>query len=400
MLTAEILRSVAPRARPDYIQAMLNGKEIFDKYGINTPMRMTHFLAQVSHETGGLTIVRENMNYTAKRIREVWPSRPEAAKFAGNPQGLANCVYNGRMGNRKGSDDGWHFRGGGLLQTTGRDNYERLEKATGIPFASKPETIETASASLVAACWEISKFHAYCDRGEKGLRAVSNGINRGNPASSQLPIGWADRQLCFQKALNGLAVCVMPSPDDDILEVGDHGADVTALQQRLNELGYLVGKVDGVFGSRVRGGVLAFQAENGLKTDGKVGPMTLEALGKTAKPFPIGERATETKADLLAAGSTTIKATSLLKTAATVGGTLGTGVAAADTTGALTGMSSLVGDLKEYQGIAGEIAGIAQWAFSHWYFLIPLVAYLIYRYADQIEIRRVLEHNLGINLSK
>lgn len=89
---------------------------------------------------------RENMNYTAKRIRQVWPSRPEAARFAGDPQGLAMCVYNGRLGNRPGSMDGWTYRGGGLDQLTGRDHY-----AT-VGIASEPDSIlhpDVAVKSLV-----------------------------------------------------------------------------------------------------------------------------------------------------------------------------------------------------------------------------------------------------------
>lgn len=398
MLTAELLKKVAPRARADYVDALVKGAETFEKYGITTEMRMAHFLANVLHETGGFTIVRENMNYTAKRIGQVWPSRPEAKRYANNPQGLANCVYNGRMGNRKGTDDGWLFRGGGMMQTTGRDNYERLEKATGLPFASKPETIENAGASLVAAAWEFQKFLSYADKGEKGLRAVCNGINRGNPASSQEPIGWADRQLCFARALNALQVCVV-APDDDVLEVGDHGEDVKKLQQRLIDLHYQVGKVDGVFGSRVRAAVLAFQAENDLPLDGKVGPVTAKALAEEPTPMPLGDRASEGAAELRAAGSTTIQATDTLKTAATLTGTASAAYAAADQTGMLDAVSGLTTDLKQFQGLAGEIVTISTWALSKWYFLLPIAAYIVYRYAKQIELRKVIKHQLGLDLS-
>lgn len=73
-----------------------------------------------------LTPARENMNYSAKRIRQVWPSRPEAVQFAGKPRELANSVYGGRLGNKVGSDDGWNYRGGGIDQLTGRDNYRKV----------------------------------------------------------------------------------------------------------------------------------------------------------------------------------------------------------------------------------------------------------------------------------
>jgi putative chitinase len=399
MITAEMIRSIAPRARPDYIEALVNGGDTFELYAINTPMRIAHFLAQTLHETGHYTIVRENMNYTAKRIKQVWPTRPEAVRFAGNPQGLANCVYNGRMGNRKGSDDGWRFRGASFMQTTGRDNFERIGAAIDVDLGARPELIEDPKIGLKAACWEMSKLLKYCDMGDRGLRAVCNGINRGNPASSMLPIGWADRQLCFQKALNGLKVCPVPN-DDGVLELGDHGDDVEALQKRLIELRYQVGKIDGVFGSRVRAAVLAFQAENDLPTDGKVGPVTAKALAEEPMPMPLGERADATVADLKAAGSTTVAATSLLKTGATIATATSAGFATADSTGLLDSVGSLMTDLKQLQGVTGEVVNVITWGASYWYFGVPLAAYLVWYYANKLEVRRLLEHRLGINLNR
>jgi putative chitinase len=80
---------------------------VFAKYGpIDTPLLVAHVMAQISHECGAGRDVVENMNYTAQRITQVWPSRfptqASAAPFSGNPRALANKVYNGRMGNRMG----------------------------------------------------------------------------------------------------------------------------------------------------------------------------------------------------------------------------------------------------------------------------------------------------------
>lgn len=93
-----------------------------------------------------LTPVRENMYYRAPRIKQVWPTRPEAVKFAGKPVELANCVYGGRIGNRPGTDDGWVYRGGGVDQLTGRENYAKLG------LENNPEAIldpDAAARSIV-----------------------------------------------------------------------------------------------------------------------------------------------------------------------------------------------------------------------------------------------------------
>ena len=103
-------------------------------------------MARISHESGAGDEVVENMNYTAGRMMQVWPSRfpslASAQAYAGNPRALANKVYNGRMGNTPGSDDGWNFRGRGAAQTTGREGYMRLAKATGFDVVNHPELVD------------------------------------------------------------------------------------------------------------------------------------------------------------------------------------------------------------------------------------------------------------------
>lgn len=401
MLTAELIRQIAPRAREDYVAALVGGQEVFEKYGINSPMRMAQFLATICHETGGLTIVRENMNYSASRIKAVWPTRPEAVKFAKNPKALANSVYGKRMGNERdgtNDDDGWRFRGGGMIQLTGRDSYERAGKSIGVPLGEHPELIEDAKVSLAAAAWEFNKFLKYADKGESGFRAVCNGINRGNPLSSMAPIGWEDRRHWYGKCTTCL--CALP-PENDTLEVGDSGAIVKAIQERLSALGYVVGKVDGVFGSRTRAAVLAFQAENGLSTDGTVGPETRQALNSdSAKPMPLGERATETKEDLKAAGSKTIETTEKIKDTAKALAVVTASAGAVKETGVLDSAQGWLANLTLLKTTTNGFVDLLMWACGKWYLFVILGCYLLYRWGKDIEICRVIEHRTGINLSR
>lgn len=118
---------------------------VFAKYNVKSPLVLAHIMAQISHECGAGNDVVENLSYTAERMTQVWPSRfpsiASAAPYAHNPKALANKVYNGRMGNRVGSDDGYNFRGRGGSQTTGREGYERVAKQTGLDVVNNPDIL-------------------------------------------------------------------------------------------------------------------------------------------------------------------------------------------------------------------------------------------------------------------
>lgn len=118
-------------------------QSVFARYGIDNPLLVAHVMAQISHECGAGHDIVENLSYSAERMTQVWPSRfptvASAVPYAHNPQALADKVYNGRMGNAAGSDDGWNFRGRGGAQTTGREGYENVKKHTGIDVISHPE---------------------------------------------------------------------------------------------------------------------------------------------------------------------------------------------------------------------------------------------------------------------
>jgi len=169
--------------------------------GILGPLRMGAFIGQVSHESADLARTQESLTYTsAARIRAVWPSRfaadADAEPFVRNPQALANHVYGGRMGNRA-PDDGWRYRGRGLIQLTGRDNYARASEALGADFIDAPELVALPQWAALTAAWFWARngLNALADRHDH--TAITRRINGGLH-------GLADRIARTQRAIAAL----------------------------------------------------------------------------------------------------------------------------------------------------------------------------------------------------
>ena len=161
MITRDLMRRFAPKCvdPAGWAEALSRAAVIG---GIDTPREMQHWLAQLFVECAGFTDFEEDLWYRAPRLVKIWPNRfpniASAQPFAGNPKALANRVYNGRMGNRAGSDDGWHFRGRGPKQITGRDNYTALEKwlhgqGLNLPIRTNPELLLQPQAGALSAAW-------------------------------------------------------------------------------------------------------------------------------------------------------------------------------------------------------------------------------------------------------
>jgi len=155
-IDAQTLRKLWPKAADSVIaDTAARSAAVFKKYDLSTPLRVAHFMAQISHESSGGTITEESLNYTtAARIAAVWPSRftqESAQAFTRKPRELANKVYNGRMGNRPGTDDGWNYRGRGFLQLTGRESYQRVGKMMGLDLENNPGLVNAYDQRLAAA---------------------------------------------------------------------------------------------------------------------------------------------------------------------------------------------------------------------------------------------------------
>jgi putative chitinase len=135
--------------------------KVASKWGFDSEDVVAIFMGQVSLECGAGLEVVENLNYTAKRMMAVWPKRfptlASAMPYAGNPKALANKTYNGRMGNRPGSDDGWNYRGRGGTQTTGHDGYEATGRAVGLDLLSDPDLVNTPEHFLETAAADFVK---------------------------------------------------------------------------------------------------------------------------------------------------------------------------------------------------------------------------------------------------
>ena len=172
------------------------------KYGITTPKRIAGFLAQVGHESMNLSRLEENLNYSSDGLMRVWPSRfpslAVASKYHRNPRLIANKVYSSRMGNGdESSGEGWKYRGRGLKQLTGKDNYRRASIALGVDLVENPDALLTPQFAAMSAAWfwHVNGLNAIADAGT--IEAMTRKINGGL-------IGIEDRKARYSRALKAL----------------------------------------------------------------------------------------------------------------------------------------------------------------------------------------------------
>ena len=127
---------------------------VFEKYEVTSDSVVAIIMAEFSEESGAGTEMVENMNYSAARLLQVFPSHfsyAQAMAMQHNPRLIANQAYGSRLGNHPGTDDGWNFRGQGLSQLTGRDNYVTLAKTTGLDLVNHPEFLRDPKYALDCA---------------------------------------------------------------------------------------------------------------------------------------------------------------------------------------------------------------------------------------------------------
>ena len=262
--------------------------ELLPKYGITSERRVAHFLSQCAHESGGFRRLEENLNYSAKALRAVFgryfgePPKRDADEYHRKPEMIANYVYMDefrkyKMGNVN-EGDGWLFRGRGLKQLTGRENYTRFGESVGMTAEEAAEYVATPAGAIESACWfwDANNLNDIADGDD--VKKMTKKINGGT-------IGLEDRQYRYAHAMKVLGqdadIHQVDEEDDDddilddigVLRKGSRGQGVEAMQTALG-----ITPADGIFGRGTEAALKKWQEENDLVADGIAGPATFEKM--------------------------------------------------------------------------------------------------------------------------
>lgn len=210
MLTLSQLRQMIPKNPyvADWHEALaqpqeeLGGSTLLDDYEINTPKRIAAFVAQCAHESGNFMVLKENLNYKPATLRKIFPkyfpTDELANEYCNRPnrqEAIANKVYASRMGNGdESSGDGWRFCGRGLIQLTGRTNYQNFADSLEMNINDVPEYLSCYEGAAQSACyfWETAKLNELSDKSD--ILSITKRINGGT-------IGLNDRIKHYNHAL-------------------------------------------------------------------------------------------------------------------------------------------------------------------------------------------------------
>lgn len=275
LLTVDQLRAMIPTNKE--VEAWCEElNKALPKYDITTPQRIAGFISQCAHESMDFNALSENLNYREETLNKVFPryfgpGKRNAAEYARNPEKIANYVYmdefrTSKLGNTQ-PGDGWRFRGRGLKQLTGRDNYTRFAKDYDMTAEEAAEWLETKEGALASALWfwNTNKLNAVADTGN--VAALTKRINGGD-------IGLADRQARYTRAMAALGgkTAAPSAATPGSMRRGSKGDGVKKLQAALGI------KADGDFGPGTEAALKKWQSANGLTADGIAGPKTLAKL--------------------------------------------------------------------------------------------------------------------------
>lgn len=184
MITIEQLQQILPDNEniQDWYTSLTT---ILPNYEITTNERIAAFLAESCHESANFTRLTENLNYKWQSLRKVFhkyfPTDDLAQKYEHNQEMIANRVYANRMGNdSEESGDGWSYKGRGIFQLTGKDNYQKFAESIGKELEEMPNFLETFDGAILSACWfwSVNNLNSYVD--DNDIDGLSRRINGGD----------------------------------------------------------------------------------------------------------------------------------------------------------------------------------------------------------------------------
>lgn len=310
MLSRTQIKGIYPRASDADIDAFIDhGEAPLKSSGIlGAVTRFQYFLAQLGHESNGLTQREENLSYSAQRLTEVWPSRfatlTAAKPYERNPEKLANFVYGGRMGNTN-PGDGYRYRGRGYIQLTGRDAYRDVGAIAKLDLENKPELAAEPENAIAIACafWTWKNINPACDASDFTL--VTKKINGGTNGLDDR-LAWLNKVKSVVTSIAATATSTTTSPTTAPVKptttttatttpVKPKPANTSTLpekeeeesmintailetQKKLTRLGYYKGKLDGIYNQLLRAALWSFQADEDLPQTGRLDERTKAEL--------------------------------------------------------------------------------------------------------------------------
>lgn len=255
--------------------------KVLPEWDIVTVERVAGFMSQCAHESGNFKVLSENLNYSAEQLNKVFSkyfvkAGRDANLYARQPEKIANVVYASRMGNGDtASGEGWKFRGRGLIQLTGKENYSNFAKNRNMSLDEVVSYLQTKEGALESACWFWNSRNINKSADSRDIVTMTRLINGGEN-------GLDDRKEKWERALKILgSTSASPTTTKSsttsakpsrTLKRGDSGPDVKSLQEALK-----VG-ADGVFGAGTESALRTWQSKNGLTPDGIAGASTLARL--------------------------------------------------------------------------------------------------------------------------
>jgi putative chitinase len=301
MLTKAQLKSIFPKALDADLEAFVSfGEQAVKDSGILQGVnRLQYFLAQLGHESNGLTHSQENLNYSAARLMAIWPNRfptlEIAQKYDRDPEKLANFVYGGRMGNVN-PGDGYKYRGRGYIQLTGREAYSAIGKIAGLDLEGDPDLASKPENAVRIACafWTWKGINAACDIGD--FTAVTKKINGGTNGLTDRQDWLSKVQTVVKAAPAGTSTAsspaqpvpkpVPPKPQPNPQPQPQPNENATTLsnnavleaQKKLTRLGYYQGVMDGIYNQLLRAALWSFQKDEDLPQTGRLDDRTRREL--------------------------------------------------------------------------------------------------------------------------